>query len=442
MTAAVEGVSSSENRPPPVDSPFTPVKESALIVTTPQSNDSSPLSSLRSTPSLPSFGTGEAESDERRMKLSRSCASSKSVALAQKLPNDPVHLPTPTSSPISLRELNKRLLAGTIYQDGIVLVKPEVPTTHPVPKKPRKRPVTVSPFFTKLPSKKRKASDKVSCIPFPPLHSTSFGLVQERLSHDPFRLLIAVIFLNKTRGSVALPVFYRLMERYPTPADLAAADQDDVVEIIQHLGLQNQRAKTCINLAKAWLERPPEKGKRYRVLHYPKRGDGKDVRPGDVVGEEDERVAWEIGQLPGIGVYAIDSWRIFCRDELRGLPTGLPQELTPEATEEELQKEWTRVLAGDKELRAYLRWRWLRNGWEWDPVTGERRKADEGELAKAGKGGFTYEGDGGDMLVGGAKTEGSEAATAELEVEDSDGRKGSEETGTWTPSPSPKRQTP
>lgn len=228
------------------------------------------------------------------------------------------------------------------------------------------------------------------------------------------------------------------MERYPTPADLASANQGDVVEIIQHLGLQNQRAKKCINLAKAWLERPPEKGKRFRVLHYPKKDDGKDVGPGDVVDEKDERVAWEIGQLPGIGVYAIDSWRIFCRDELRGLPTGLPKELTPEAKEEELEKEWTRVLAGDKELRAYLRWRWLRNGWEWDPVTGERKKADEGELAKADKGGVIYEGDGGDMVVGNVKGEGPEAVKAGTKVEGEDDGKKSGEVAVETLTTEPK----
>lgn len=418
MTAAVEGVSSSENRPPPADLPSTPVKEKAsFTITSPPSDDSSPLSSLRSTPSLLSFGNREIESDNKRIiQLSRSCPCSKSVALTYQLRNDPTDLPSPTSSPISLLALNKRLLEGTIYQDGIVLAKPKAPATFSVSKKPKKRSVTVSPFFAVSPSKTTKASDKVSCIPFPPLQSTSFGLVQERLSHDPFHLLIAVIFLNKTRGSVALPVFYELMERYPTPADLAAAKQDDVVEIIQHLGLQNQRAKKCINLAKAWLERPPEKGKRYRVLHYPEKDDGKDVRPGDILNEEDERVAWEIGQLPGIGVYAIDSWRIFCRDELRGLPSGLPQELTPETKDEELQKEWTRVLAGDKELRAYLRWRWLRNGWEWDSTTGERKKAEESELAKADKGGVIYEGDGGDMVVGDVRAEGLEALKAELEI--------------------------
>ena len=428
VTAAVEGVSSS-CRPPPAYPPSTLVQCTIpLVLTSPPSDDSSPLSSLRSTPSLLSLGDEEIRRDNARIRhLSHGYARSKLHTSNSKLPDESIGLPTPASTPISLRELNKRILEGTIYQDGITLVKTEAPTTLAIPRRAKKRSVTVSRFFAKSLSKKPKAIDKVSCIPFPPLHATSFGLVQERLCHDPFHLLIAVIFLNKTRGSVALPVFYQLMERYPTPADLAAAKQEDVVEIIQHLGLQNQRAKKCINLAKEWLERPPEKGKRYRVLHYPRKDDGKDVRSDEIVSEEDDRVAWEIGQLPGIGVYAIDSWRIFCRDELRGLPSGLPKELTPEAKEAELQKEWSRVLAGDKELRAYLRWRWLRNGWNWDPMTGERKKADEAELAKADQGGVIYEGDGGDMVVGNAKgEEGTEAVKAQMKIRDEDARKADE----------------
>ena len=258
---------------------------------------------------------------------------------------------------------------------------------------------TESPYFPSLSPRNLKVSDKLSCIPFPPLQATSFGLVQETLSHDPFRLLLAVICLNTTRGHVALPVFYELIERYPSPADLAAAGLDDVVDIIQCLGLQNQRAATCINLAKAWLERPPERGKRYRVLHYPKKGDGRDIQTGEIIDEDDERIGWEIGQLPGVGAYAIDSWRIFCRDELRDLPSGLPKELTAEAIEADTEKEWARVLPLDKELRAYLRWRWLRNGWEWDPVTGERKRADVDVMAKADKGGVMYEGDGTNSMV-------------------------------------------
>ena len=40
--------------------------------------------------------------------------------------------------------------------------------------------------------------------------------------------------------------------------------------------------------------------------------------------------------------------------------------------EAEFQPEWMRVKPADKELRACLRWMWMREGWEWDPVTGER----------------------------------------------------------------------
>ena len=271
---------------------------------------------------------------------------------------------------------------------------------------PVKRSTTVSPYFEKSPSKRTNAAAKVSCIPFPPLSSDSFGLVQERLSHDPFRLLIAVIFLNKTRGAVALPVFYNLMARYPTATSLAAANHPDVVDIIQHLGLQNQRANTCVNLAKAWTKRPPKKQKRYRVLHYPRRNDGKDIKPGEILDENDTRIAWEVGQLPGIGAYAIDSWRIFCRDALRGLPHGLRPyqhnhniniEDEDDTKTSEMQKEWTRVLPLDKELRAYLQWRWLRNGWVWDPLTGEKKIADEEATERAGKGGVI--GAGGDVGV-------------------------------------------
>lgn len=266
----------------------------------------------------------------------------------------------------------------------------------------RSRPSTTSPYFFKSTSKNVKG-ETISCIPFPPLDATSFGLVQETLCHDPFQLLIAVIFLNKTRGSVAMPVFYDFVTRLPTPADVAAAKHEDIVSIFQHLGLQNTRATKCIKLAQTWLETPPVKGKRYRRLHYPKKDDGKDIDINEgPISDEDERVAWEVGNLAGIGSYGIDSWRIFCRDELRGLPTGLPErgelEQDAAAREVELGKEWTRVLPLDKELRAYLKWRWLRLGFEWDPVSGERKTVDEKAMQAAVGGGVIYEGGKGEVV--------------------------------------------
>ncbi|KAL8899236.1 MAG: hypothetical protein Q9207_006299 [Kuettlingeria erythrocarpa] len=272
---------------------------------------------------------------------------------------------------------------------------------QPTPSKPRNSWSKTSPYFPPSPKVPKEA---ISCIPFPPLSSTSFGLVQESLASKPFHLLIAVIFLNKTRGAVAMPVFYNFITRFANPSSLAAANIGEVVSFFQNLGLQNQRAKKCIALAKAWLEHPPARGKRWRKLNYPNPGDGKGIKADDepVADEtEDARIAWEVGHLPGIGAYGIDSWRIFCRDELRGLGTAALPDLPAEGDdvsrkkteEEELRKEWTRVLPLDKELRAYLRWRWMRSGWEWNPKTGERRRADARAINEAAAGGVICEGE-------------------------------------------------
>ena len=288
-------------------------------------------------------------------------------------------------------------------------------------RKSRKQYPKTSPYFPTPPKPPHK---QISCIPFPPLSSTRFGLVQESLASHPFHLLIAVIFLNKTRGAVAMPVFYTFIARFPDPASLAAAEQTVVVSYFQNLGLQNQRAKKCIALAKAWLEHPPVRGKRWRRLHYPMLGNGKDIKSSEepiADEEEDARMAWEVGHLPGIGAYGIDSWRIFCRDDLRGLgPSVLPElgdggeEARKMIEEEEIKREWTRVVPTDKELRAYLRWRWLRLGWEWDPKTGERRRAEEKVVREAESGGVIYEGEGGWTLEGKGDEHG-ECKTREVE---------------------------
>lgn len=156
-------------------------------------------------------------------------------------------------------------------------------------------------------------------------------------------------------------------------------------------------------------------------MNYPRKGDGADIKADESPVEDesvDGRVAWEIGNLPGVGAYAIDSWRIFCRDGLRGMPHGLASlsDLDERGAddrkekrekmennsvrEEELSKEWTRVLPRDKELRAYLRWRWLRLGWVWDPRTGERTLASEEVIREAEKGGVVVEGAGGVQVKG------------------------------------------
>lgn len=249
----------------------------------------------------------------------------------------------------------------------------------------RPKRLKISPYFPKLPE------PPVSCLPFPPIDAPSFGLVQEQLAHEPFKLLIATIFLNRTRGGVALPVLFKVFESYPTIDAMASADLAELVSMIRCLGFQNQRAKKCIAIAQLWQSEPPVKNKRYRKLHYPKKLDGRDVPAGECIDDEDPRAAWEIAHLPGVGAYSLDSWRIFCRDELRGLAKDWKG--TASAIPD-FVPEWKSVLPQDKELRAYLTWMWLKEGWVWDCHSGDLTPAGEKTLRAARREGVALEEDG------------------------------------------------
>ena len=241
-----------------------------------------------------------------------------------------------------------------------------------------------SPYF-----KHRNSRGSESCIPFPPVERASFGLIQETLADDPFQLLVAAMFLNRTRGIHAIPAFHKLISLYPTADRLAKADEDELAEAFRHLGLQNIRARRYIELAKVWVRDPPTRGRRHRKLHYPSAGDGKDIKPRDIVGDDDARVgAWEVAHLPSAGPYAIDSWRVFCRDRLRGLATGWNGE---GAESTGFEPEWKRVLPKDKELRAFIRWMWLKDGVRWDPLTGDKVATSPRSMAKAGEGHVTVD---------------------------------------------------
>lgn len=337
-------------------------------------------------------------------------------ATSEDPPNDPNEIPTgtPPKTPIKVyhdidiefpwsdSDLSSAP-SSPVPPSSIKLIR-RSPSKVPTPSLKRRSSSKISPYFPTPPRPPRSPRPPTSVIPFPPLSATRFGLVQETLAHNPFHLLLACVFLTKTRGSVAIPLFYDLIFHYPTPAALASADLDDVVSIFQHLGLQNQRAKRVIALAKAWVEDPPTKGRRWKRLNYPQSGDGKDIKKEEdpiADEEEDGRVAWEIGDLPGIGAYALDSWRIFCRDNLRTVATSfIPGEVDEKSKDTELKGEWAKVLPTDKELRAYLRWRWLRLGWEWNPLTGEKGLASEATIQAAIDGGVVVEGDEGGTVKG------------------------------------------
>lgn len=248
--------------------------------------------------------------------------------------------------------------------------------------------------------KTRPARGTVSGLPIPPLSADHFGLIQEELAQDPFRLLVAITFLIRTSGKAAIPVFRELMDRFPTPEAIVGSNPTEITALIHPLGLSVVRTAKIQKYARLWLENPPCKDRRYVVKNYPGPGDGGHHPAGqefgpepDTQGDEVDAVtasresalgcAWEIGHLTQ-GRYALDSWRIFCRDVL----LGRAEDWKGKGRHSEFQPEWMRVLPEDKELRACLRWMWMREGWEWDHMTGEReplreemrRAVDEGRV--------------------------------------------------------------
>lgn len=123
-------------------------------------------------------------------------------------------------------------------------------------------------------------------------------LFQERYAHDPWALLCCTICLNLCSGREFEKMHEDLFALWPTPEHMAMADPRDLEVIVGPLGLQRRRSLSLIRMSAA-----------YAYLW-----DGRD--PDD---------------LPGIGKYGSDSYRIFVRGEL------------------DIQVE-------DKELRKYLEW--------------------------------------------------------------------------------------
>uniref|UniRef100_A0A8D0U8S3 Methyl-CpG-binding domain protein 4 n=2 Tax=Sus scrofa TaxID=9823 RepID=A0A8D0U8S3_PIG len=127
-----------------------------------------------------------------------------------------------------------------------------------------------------------------------------FNLVQETLFHDPWKLLIATIFLNRTSGKMAIPVLWEFLEKYPSAEVARTADWRDVSELLKPLGLYDHRAKTIIKFSDEYLT----KQWRYPI------------------------------ELHGIGKYGNDSYRIFCVNE------------------------WKQVHPEDHKLNKYHDWLW------------------------------------------------------------------------------------
>lgn len=67
---------------------------------------------------------------------------------------------------------------------------------------------------------------------------------------NTYELIIAVVLSAQTTDKSVNKISERLFEKYPTPAHLAAANQDDVIDIIKTIGMYKTKSKNIIALAK------------------------------------------------------------------------------------------------------------------------------------------------------------------------------------------------
>lgn len=95
---------------------------------------------------------------------------------------------------------------------------------------------------------------------------------------NEWRVVVACVCLNLCSATVARGVVMRILNRWPKPSLMARAG-DDLERILKPLGLAERRASFLRGIAKDW----------------------------GIVRLED---------LPGVGPYAIESVRVFCRNEL------------------------------------------------------------------------------------------------------------------------------
>jgi endonuclease-3 len=72
---------------------------------------------------------------------------------------------------------------------------------------------------------------------------------------SPYELLTATILSAQTTDVRVNRVTPSLFERFPKPADLAAADQEEVEELIRSTGFFRNKAKSIIGMANALVDR-------------------------------------------------------------------------------------------------------------------------------------------------------------------------------------------
>lgn len=106
-------------------------------------------------------------------------------------------------------------------------------------------------------------------------------LIQEDYREDPWKMVVCCILLNQTTNTQVRRVLNDLFSLIPNPEKASIEDPERISKIIRCTGFQNVKAKRIVNLSKKWVS-----------------------------GFADP------SELPGVGKYAHDSWKIFILGDL------------------------------------------------------------------------------------------------------------------------------
>lgn len=85
--------------------------------------------------------------------------------------------------------------------------------------------------------------------------ASPYGLLEEQLYEDPWRVLVACLLLNKTSATMVRRVIWRLFRHFPGAAAVAEADVAAIGAIVDCLGLQGTRAATLRKFSRDYLSK-------------------------------------------------------------------------------------------------------------------------------------------------------------------------------------------
>nr|CAD7424217.1 unnamed protein product [Timema monikensis] len=105
-----------------------------------------------------------------------------------------------------------------------------------------------------------------------------YQLIQENYYDNPWQLLVATIFLQRTQGQLATRLALKFFEKWPSPKEVIATEQQEISTFLKGIGLHEIRAKIIKRFSEEFISKP---------WTYPR-------------------------ELHGIGKYGDDSYRIFC----------------------------------------------------------------------------------------------------------------------------------